>query len=57
MYKLHINAKKVRILKVFLDRLPYMLDKTCTCDRIIQRFIDVGILDAKYKFWPDFMQF
>ena len=31
MEKLHINAKKVRILKDFLARLPYMSDKICTC--------------------------
>ena len=28
MDKLHLKAKKVRILKDFLARLPYMLDKT-----------------------------
>ena len=52
--KLHLKANKVRILKVFLARFPYMLDKTFTCDRIIQRLIDVDILDAKHKLWPDF---
>ena len=30
------------------------MDKTYTCDRIIQGFIDVGMIDAKHKFWPDF---
>ena len=54
MDKLHINANKVRILKDVLARFPYIPDKTCTCDRIIQGFIDVGMLDAKHKFWPDF---
>ena len=31
-----------------------MSDKTCTYDIIIQGLIDVGMLDAKHKFWPDF---
>ena len=53
MDKLHLKSNKVRILKDFLARFPYMLDKTCICDRIIQGFIDVGMLDAKHKFWPD----
>ena len=54
MDKLHLKVNKVRILKYFLARFPYMLDKTCTCDIIIQRSIDVGMLDAKHKFWTDF---
>ena len=54
MDKLHLRAKKVRVLKDFLDSFPYLLDNTCTCDRIIQGFIDVGMLDAKQKPWPDF---
>ena len=54
MDELHINAKKLRILTDFLAHLPYMLDNTCTCDRIIQGFNDVGMLDAKHKFWADF---
>ena len=54
MYKLHINANKVRILNDFLARFPYMSYKTCTCDRTIQVFIDVVMLDAKHKFWPGF---
>ena len=54
MDKLHINANKVRILKDVLARFPYIPDKTCTCDRIIQGFIDFGMLDAKHKFWTDF---
>ena len=54
MDKLHLKEKKVRILKYFLAHFPYMSDKTCTCDRIIQGFIDFGIVDAKHKFWPDF---
>ena len=56
MDKLHINAKKVRILKDFLVRLSYMSDKTCTFDRIIEEFVDVGMLDAKHNFWPDFYE-
>ena len=31
-----------------------MSDKTCTCDIIVQGFIDVGMLYAKHNFWPDF---
>ena len=54
MDKIHLKEKKVRILKYFLDRFHYMLDKICTCDRIIKGFIDVGMLVAKHKFWPDF---
>ena len=54
MDKLHINAKIVRMLKNFLARFSYMSDKTCTCDRIIQGLIDVGMLYAKHKFRPDF---
>ena len=54
MDKFHLKANKVRILKGFPARFSYMLDKTCTCDRITQGFIDVGMLDAKHKFWPDF---
>ena len=54
MDKLHLKANKLRILKVFIPRLPYMLDKKCTCDGSIQGFIDVNILDAKHKLWPDF---
>ena len=47
----------MRILKNFLARFTFMLDKICSCDRIIQGFIEVGMVDAKNKFWPDFMQF
>ena len=54
MDKLHIKANKVRILKGFLSRFRYMLDKTCTCDKIIQGFIDVGMLYAKQKLWHEF---
>ena len=54
MYKLHLKGKKVRILNYFLARFPYILDKTFTYDRIIQGFIDVDLLDAKHKLWPDF---
>ena len=54
MDKLHINANKVRILKGFIACFHYMSDKTCTCDRIIQGYIDVGMLDSKHKFWPEF---
>ena len=54
MDKLHINENKVRTLKYFLASFSYMSYKTCNCDRIIQGFIDVGILDAKHKFWPNF---
>ena len=54
MDKLHLKAKKLRILKGFLDRFPYMLDKTCTCDRIILGFIYVGMFGVKHKLWPDF---
>ena len=54
MDKLSLKANKVRILKDFFARFPYMLDKTCTCDIIIQGFIDVGVLDEKHKLWPDF---
>ena len=54
MEKLYINANKVRILNDFLARFPYMSYKTCTCDRTIQVFIDVVMLDAKHKFWPGF---
>ena len=54
MDKLHLKDNKVRILKYFLARFPYILDKTCTCDRIIQGFLDVVILIAKHNFWPDF---
>ena len=57
MDKLHLKANKVRILKVFLPRLPYMLDKKCTCDVSIQGFIDIGMLDVKHKCRPYFMQF
>ena len=41
-------------MKDFLAHFPYILNKTCTCDRIIQEFIYVGMLDEKHKFWPDF---
>ena len=51
---LHIKENKVRILKDFPAHSPYMLDKTCTCDIIIQGFIAVVMLDTKHKFWPDF---
>ena len=54
MDKLPLKAKKVRILKDFFACFPYMLDKTCTCDRMIQGLIYVGMLDAKHKLWPDF---
>ena len=54
MEKLHINAKQLRTLKDLLACFSYMSDKTCTCDRIIQGFIDVGMLDSKQKFWPYF---
>ena len=54
MYKLHLKGNKVRILKDFLDSFPYILDNKCTCDIIIQGLIDVGMLDTKHKFWPDF---
>ena len=56
MEKLHLKGKKVRILKDFLAHFSYMSDNTCTCDRMIQLFIDVGMLDAKHKFWPDFYE-
>ena len=52
MDKLYLKANKLRILKYFLASYPYMSDRTCTCDRIIQVFIDVGMLDAKHSFWP-----
>ena len=51
MDKLHINAKKVSILKDFLSCFPYMSDKTRICDIIIQVFIDVGMLDANTQVW------
>ena len=54
MDKLHLKAKKLRMLKDILDRFPYILDKTCNCDRIIQGFIDVGMLYTKHNFWPGF---
>ena len=54
MDKLHLKANKVRILKDSITHLPYMSNKTCNCDRIIQGFIDVGMLDTKHRFWPDF---
>ena len=54
MDKLYINAKQLGILNYFLTRFPHMSDKPCTCDRIIPGFIDVGMLDTKQKFWPDF---
>ena len=57
MDKLYINANTVRILKDFLARFPYMSDNTCTCDRIIQGFIDVGMLYANHFFGLIFMQF
>ena len=57
MYKLHIKVNKVKILKDFLALFPYMSHKTCTCDIIIQGFIDVGMLDTKHMFCPDFMEF
>ena len=38
----------------FSCSFPYMLDKTCTCDRIIQGSVDVGMLDAKNKLWTHF---
>ena len=41
IYKLHLKGKKVIILKDFLSCFPYMSDKTCICDIIIQVFIDV----------------
>ena len=56
MDKLHLKAKKVRILKDFIVRFTFMLDKTCTGDIIIQGLIDVGMLDAKHNFWPDFYE-
>ena len=54
MDNLHLKGNKGRMLKVFLDHFPYMLVETCTCDRIIPGFIDVGMIDAKHKFWRDF---
>ena len=51
---LDLKKNKARILKDFLARLPYMFDKTCTCDRIMEGFVDVGMLDEKHKLWPDF---
>ena len=54
MEKLNLKGNKGRMLKVFLDNFPYMLVDTCTCDRIIPGFIDVGMIDAKHKFLPDF---
>ena len=57
MDRFHIKANKVRILKDFKARLPYMLDNTCTCDRIILVFIDAGMLDEKRKLSLIFMLF
>ena len=54
MDKLHLKEKKVRILKDFLARFPYILDNTYTCDIIIQRLIGVSMLDTKHKLWPYF---
>ena len=54
MEKLHINGNKIRTLNDFLSSFPYMSDMTCTYDRIIQGLIDVGMLDAKHKFLPNF---
>ena len=54
MDKLHLKANKLSTLKNLLANLPYILDKTCNCDRIIQGFIDIGMLDAKHKLWPYF---
>ena len=50
MDELPINANKLGILKDFIAHLPYILDNAYTCDRIIQEFIDVGMLDEKHKF-------
>ena len=33
-----------------------MSDKKFTCDRIIQGFVDVGMLYAKRKLWPYFYE-
>ena len=46
MDTLHPKAKKLRMLKYFLAHFPYMLDKTFTCDRIIQGLIYVGMFDS-----------
>ena len=54
MVKLHLKANKVSILKNFFACFPCMFYKTFTSDRIIQGFINVGILYTKHKFWPDF---
>jgi hypothetical protein len=51
---INLKQNKVRILKDFLARLPYMLDKTCTVDNIRKGFVSVGMLDAKHHLWPDF---
>ena len=51
MKKLHINKNKVSILKDFPARFPYIYDKTCTCEMIIERFVNVDMLDAKHNFW------
>ena len=51
---INIKQNKVRTLKDFLVRLPYMLDKTCTVDNIRKGFVSVGMLDAKHHLWPDF---
>ena len=51
--KINIPGKKINILKDFLSRLPYMIEKACTVDNVVQGFVDVGLLDSKDKLWPD----
>ena len=55
MENLNLRAEQVRILKDILTHFPYMSYKACTCDRIIQGFVDVGVLDAEHKFGLIFM--
>eukprot|EP00957_Ditylum_brightwellii_P177122 13492839-Ditylum_brightwellii.AAC.1 len=51
--EINVYSVKIRILKDFLTRLPYMLEKACTVDNIIGGFVDVVMLDNKHKVWPD----
>jgi hypothetical protein len=51
--ELNLQSFKLVVLKDFLARLPYMLDKTCTVGRIVDGFVKTGLLDAKHKVWPD----
>ena len=50
---LKLKNQKSFVLHDFLARVPYMLEKTRTSNKIFDGFVSVGMLDKQDRTWPD----